>query len=293
MNSPRRQTVRSRIGVEGVALHSGATTRLSIHPAPAGAGILFRRIDLSGPAEAREIPARASNVKDARLGVAIANAAGASAMTIEHLMAAFALADIDDAIVEIDREELPILDGSVGAYLALIGRAGAATLDAPRRSAAIGEPIRVESGDRWIEISPGGGRRFDLEIDFKDQAIGRRRIAFDFDDRAARRRIAAARTFCSLDEVEAMRRAGRALGGSLDNAVVVDGGRILNAGGLRDPDEFALHKAADLIGDLGLVGAPVVGRIRAFKPGHDLNTKLAARIAAAAAQTGIHEIARP
>jgi UDP-3-O-[3-hydroxymyristoyl] N-acetylglucosamine deacetylase len=283
MKRSMRQTLRTPVRAEGAALHSGGLTRIAVLPAPAGSGVVFRRVDRDGPPAAREIPALAANVKDARLGVRIANDAGAAAMTIEHLMAAFALAEIDDAIVEIDREELPIFDGSVGAFLELIERAGQAPLAAPRRCLKVAAPIRVESGDRWVEISPDAGRRFRVEIDFSDRAIGKRAIAFDLGDGGFRRRIAAARTFCSLADVEAMQRAGFARGGSLDNAIVVDGERILNPEGLRDPDEFALHKAGDLIGDLSLVGAPVLGFVKASKPGHDINTKLAARICAQAA----------
>lgn len=291
MKRAMRQTVLSRVVAEGVALHSGSTTRIAILPAPAESGIVFRRVDLAGPPRSREIEARAANVKDARLGVRIANDAGVSAMTVEHLMAAFALAEIDDAVVEIDGEELPIFDGSVGAFLRLIERAGIAPLASPRRIMKVVAPIRIESGDRWIEIVPAVGRRFEIGIDFKDRAIGRRSVAFDLCDGAFRRRIASARTFCSLADVEDMRRAGLGRGGSLDNAVVVDEERILNADGLRDPDEFALHKAADLIGDLSLVGAPVSGLVKAWKPGHDINTKLAAKICVESVPAENHELA--
>lgn len=267
------------IEAEGVALHAGGMTRLALRPAPAGAGISFRRVDLGGD---NVVKAHPRNVVDARLGVRIRNAAGAEAMTIEHLMAAALLCGLDNALVDIDRAELPIFDGSLARYVALIEAAGLAPLSAARRTLTLNAPIRVESGDRFVEIFPDARRRIEMSIDFPAAAIGRQDFAFDLDDAAVKRRIISARTFCTLAEVGAMRAAGFSLGGSLDNAVVVDDDRILNDEPLRDTLEFVLHKAADLIGDLSLVGAPVLGLVRAHKPGHDLNTKLARRIVEAA-----------
>jgi UDP-3-O-[3-hydroxymyristoyl] N-acetylglucosamine deacetylase len=277
-----QHTLSTRVTAEGVSLHAGGRTHISLAPAPADAGILFRRTDAVGRFADIDIPARADRVTDARLGVRIQNAAGVSAMTVEHLLAAFALADIDNAVVEIDAEEVPIFDGSLAPYLDLIAQAGRTPLGAPRRRLFVDRPIRVEAGDRFVEIAPAQNRTLEVAIDYAEAAIGRQSIAVDLQDAAARRRIAQARTFCSLKDVEAMRASGRAHGGSLDNAIVVDGARILNDGPLRDPLEFVLHKAADLLGDLSLVGAPVLGAVRAFRPGHDLNTRLARQILAAA-----------
>lgn len=290
MTPTLQHTIATPVRAEGVALHSGATTRIEIRPAEEGTGVRFRRVDLGGPPESREIQAIAANMVDARLGVRIRNKDGATAMTVEHLLSAFTLADIDNAVVEIDREELPIFDGSVGAFVDLVVGAGRRALTAPRRRLKVIAPIEVADGDRYVSISPDDRRRCEIEIAFRDSAIGRRRLAFDLDDAAMRKRIVSARTFCSFSEIEEMRRQGFALGGSLDNAIVVDGARILNEGALRDPDEFALHKAADLVGDLALVGAPVFGFVKAYKPGHDLNARLAKRIAEEAVPVENHEL---
>jgi len=269
-------TVSKPVSAEGVALHSGARTRLALHPAVAGAGIAFRRTDVTGPDNL--IRADARRVVDARLGVRLRNDAGVEAMTVEHFLAAASLKGLDNAIVDISAPELPIFDGSLEEFGRLIEEAGLSTQNVPRRRITVKERMRVEDGDRFVEIAPGPGRRIELTIDYPAAAIGRRSVSLDLDDAATRARIVAARTFCTLGDIEGMRAAGFALGGSLENAIVVDGDRILNEGPLRDPDEFALHKAADLIGDLALVGARVEGLVRAHKTGHELNTRLARAI---------------
>lgn len=263
--------------VEGVGLHSGAPARIALAPAAAGSGIVFRRAGKT-PFETPEsdIAARPDNVADTRRGVTLKNASGASVMTVEHLLAAFAICGVDNALVEIDGPEVPILDGSAAPFIWLIEDCGLARLEAPREPIIVAAPIREEAGDRFIAVEPYDGRLIEIEIDFADPAIGRQSVSLSLDDaETAMRRLGSARTFCTLGEVEAMRAAGLGLGGSLDNAVVVDGGRLLNEEGLRDPAEFALHKALDLVGDLSLAGAPIVGKITARKPGHDLNTRLA------------------
>lgn len=269
-----QKTLKSIIEADGVALHSGARRRMRIAPAAEGAGIIFRRTDFEGD---NLIPADPRLVADARLGVRLRNAAGAEVMTVEHFLAAAFFCGLTNAIVDIDGPELPIFDGSLRRQVELIGAAGLQAQDAPRRRLKVVRPNRVESGDRFVEILPAESARAEIEIDFPEAAIGRRRLAFDLDDRDVAARIICARTFCTLRDVEAMRASGRSLGGSLDNAIVVDGARILN-GPLRDPDEFILHKAGDLTGDLALIGADVEGLVRAYKPGHDLNARLAAII---------------
>ena len=272
----KQNTLKRRIEAQGIALHSGVVTRLVLHPAAAGAGIVFRRTDIQNKDNLIAVDPR--HVVEARLGVRLRNAAGAEAMTVEHFLAAASLLGLDNAIVDLDGPELPIFDGSLAPFAALIGEAGLAGLPQERRRLRIGAMIRIEDGDRYVEIHPTSGRRIELTIDFPAAAIGRRQIVLDLDEETARQRILNARTFCTLADVEGMRARGRALGGSLDNAIVVDGERILNDAPLRDPDEFALHKAADLVGDLALLGAPVEGLVRAHKTGHDLNTRLAATI---------------
>lgn len=287
MRAEKQSTLAGSSAAAGVGLHSGGETRLTLRPAPEGSGLIFRRTDLFGadgaPLSAAEtsIPATPAHVVDTRLGVTLANAAGVSVRTVEHLMAAFSLAGVDHAIVEVAGPEIPIFDGSAAPFLQLIEKAGVRRLAAPRESIVIQTPLRVEDGDRFVELLPATGRALEVSIDFPDAAIGRQSVSFTLEHAAApRARIAAARTFCALRDVEAMRAAGLGKGGSLDNAVVVDGDRLLNTTGLRDAKEFALHKALDLIGDLYLAGAPVDGLMRAHKPGHDLNTRLAAVLAA-------------
>lgn len=283
MRVDRQTTLAGTAGGEGTGLHSGEKARLALRPGAASSGIVFRRMDARAGSAGGIISANPFAIIDARLGVRLANADGASVMTVEHLLSAFALCGVDNAIVEIDGPELPIFDGSAEPFVALIEEAGVKALAAPRHLVAIDAPIKVQDGDRSVEIVPFHCRRIELTIDYPDAAIGRRSIAFNFDDAAALARVASARTFCSLRDVEAMRASGFSLGGSLDNAIVVDGGKILNPSGLRDADEFALHKAADLIGDLALLGAPAIGLVRAVKPGHDLNTRLVRKIAAGTA----------
>lgn len=284
MRVQEQTTLAKAASASGPALHTGAETRIVLRPAPADTGVVFRRMDMRGengrprPPQETSIPASPASVIDTRLGVRLGNAAGATVMTVEHLMAAFALAGVDNALVEAYGPEIPAFDGSAAPILRLIEQTGLRRLGAPRQILEARAPIRVEDGPRFIELTPGPNRRLDVTIDFPDPAIGRRSVALDLDEPAGRARLAAARTFCRLQDVEAMRAAGLALGGALSNAIVVDGPRILNPEGLRDPDEFALHKALDLLGDLYLAGAPICGHIRAMRPGHDLNARFARRL---------------
>ncbi len=287
----QEQTTLARLATaSGIALHAGVETKIILRPAPAGTGIVFWRMDLRKAAEARlpiidaAIPAHPNNVAEARYGVRLANAAGASVMTVEHLMAAFALCEIDNAIVEVFGPEIPAFDGSTAPIIDLIDQAGVKPVAAAREAIEARATMRVEDGDRFVEVSPADGRFVEVTIDFQETAIGRQSIAFSLDEAICPiDRLASARTFCRLKDVEAMQAAGFGRGGTLDNAVVVDGERLLNPEGLRDREEFVLHKALDLVGDLYLLGAPLYGRIRAHKPGHDLNTRLAQRLAADAA----------
>jgi UDP-3-O-[3-hydroxymyristoyl] N-acetylglucosamine deacetylase len=280
-----QNTVAKSVAVSGVGLHTGEAAQLVLMPAQDCFGVKFVRTDLLARGEfsvaEATIAAAPRFVRDARLGVWLENVSGVSVRTVEHLMAALSLSGVDNVLIEIDGPEVPILDGSAAAFMDLIREAGLKPLAAPRRTLVIEQPIRVESGDRYIEALPSEQARLEVTIDFEDEAIGRQSLAFSpIEDAAMIARLVSARTFCLLSEVEAMRAAGLGRGGSLDNAVVVDGGRLLNAAGLRDPNEFVLHKALDLIGDLALTGAQVKGLIRAHKPGHDLNTRLAAQILA-------------
>lgn len=265
---PSRQTTLSRPTVlNGVGLHTGKPCSITLAPAPENYGIRFEGGD------GAEIVADARNVFDTKLGTSIRNAQGRTVRTIEHLMAAASISGIDNMRIKIEGEELPILDGSAAPFVAAMNDAGVATLDAWRRALKVISPFEVSDGARWIRATPFEGRLVSATIEFDDAAIGRQSASIDLGDASARRRLADARTFCRLADVNAMRAMGLSLGGSLENAIVVDGARVLNGEGLRDEEEFALHKVLDLVGDLALAGAPIFGRIEALRPGHDLNVR--------------------
>lgn len=281
MRKARQKTLSKSVALEGIGLHTGMPCRAFIRPAPADSGIRFvcgRNGELNQPA----IAARVENVFDTRLGTSLRSRDSKVARTIEHLMAACALAGIDNVDIEIDGPELPILDGSAAPFAEAMLQAGAIEQDAPRRLLRVTAPFELRDGERFIKASPHDGRIIEIAIEFDEAVIGEQTARLDLDDDISVRRLSSARTFCRLADVDAMRSAGLALGGSLDNAIVVDGERILNDSGLRDPDEFALHKALDLVGDLALAGAPIIGRIEAVRPGHDLNVRFVAGLLAAA-----------
>ena len=268
-----QRTLATSIGTRGVGVHGGLPVTLQLHPAAPGHGIVFQRSDL--PVTAARIPARWDRVVDTRLCTMIGNAHGTTVSTIEHLMAALRACGIDNALVELDGPEVPILDGSAALWLALIDRAGTVAQTARRREILVQRALRVDiGGDRWAMLLPHAQPRFTATIDFEDPAIGRQRFDTLLDEHTFRRDIAAARTFGFMADIRALQATGRTLGGSMDNAVVVDRGRVLNPGGLRFPDEFVRHKLLDSIGDVYLAGAPIVGHLIANRPGHALNAAL-------------------
>jgi UDP-3-O-[3-hydroxymyristoyl] N-acetylglucosamine deacetylase len=293
------RTLLASAACSGIGLHTGRDVPLRLLPAPAGTGILFRRMDLLEGAGAENQAERLARVTIAaspdavvgtQLGTVIGNAHGATVSTVEHLMAALAGSGIDHAIVEVGGPEVPIMDGSAKPFLDLIERVGTRALPATRRAWRVDAPISVSLGSSWAEVLPleegdALGCRIDVTVDYPDRLIGRQTLSLDGSADAFRADVAAARTFCYLADVEAMRAAGKALGGSLDNAIVVADGAILNEEGLRFDGEFVRHKALDLIGDLHLLCRPVLGRVTAYKPGHAVNTALAAAIAASEAKT--------
>lgn len=252
--------------VEGVGLHSGAPARAVLQPARAGRGVVFRRQD------AGEVSASLESISSTAFNTGLGQGARAVG-TVEHLMAAIALANVDNIVIEIDGPELPALDGSAALWLDAITEAGLRSLDAPRKMIRILAPIQIEDAGRSIRAKPHDGRIIEVSIAFPDAAIGAQKVTLNLDDPADVRRVASARTFCRRADIDHLRAKGLSLGGSLENAVVVDGDRVLNPTGLRDRHEFALHKALDLIGDLRLAGAPIIGRIIADRPGHDLNAR--------------------
>lgn len=275
----RQRTLKTAIDCVGVGVHSGHRVNLTIRPAAADHGIVFRRTDLG-----RDIEARFDNVADTRLCTVLADPAMQSARigTVEHLMAAFAGLGIDNALVEVDGAEVPILDGSAAPFLFLLDCAGSVEQDAPRRVIEIRRPVRVAAGDAWAELRPLGPAaravsptlEMDLSIDFAASAIGRQSASLRLTPDSFRHEIASARTFAHVEEVEQLQAAGLARGGSLDNAIVVDGANVLNPGGLRMDNEFASHKLLDAVGDLALAGGPLHGRFVAHRTGHDLNNRL-------------------
>jgi UDP-3-O-[3-hydroxymyristoyl] N-acetylglucosamine deacetylase len=267
----QRTTVAPAI-IAGVGVHTGDRVRLAVRPAAEGTGIVFVRTDITD--RDNRILVSGEAVVDARLNTMIENAAGVRLSTIEHLMAAFAALGISNAVIEVDGPELPILDGSALPFVQLLDRAGFRRQSAPVRYIEILEPIRVQDGDKSAALLPCDRYEMRFEIDFPTPVIGNQVVDFVVDEDTFRTEIMAARTFGFAHEVEALRRAGLARGGSLENAVVIDGDQILNPGGLRMEREFVRHKALDAIGDLYVLGAPLLGRYEGVKAGHAINNLL-------------------
>ena len=264
-------TVRAPIGCVGVGVHSGATVAVRLVPAPVGHGIVFLRTDLG-----LRIPALFDSVADTRLCTVLA-AGGARVGTVEHLMAALRAAGIDNLLIEVDGAELPILDGSAEPWLFLLDCAGIAASTAPRGVIEVLRTVRVAEGDSFAELRPrtgGEGLEMALAIEFAAGAIGAQALNFTLTESGFRQELASARTFAQRAEIEGLQRAGLARGGSLDNAIVVDGDHVLNPGGLRMADEFVRHKLLDAVGDLALAGAPLQGRFVGRKSGHALNNRV-------------------
>jgi len=273
----RRRTLRSRIGFVGIGLHSGRRIRGCLAPGVSGEGIVFLRTDLG-----ISIPARHDQVVDTRLCTVLGEELGEGARigTVEHVMAALCAHGVDDALVELDGPEVPIFDGSAEPFQFLIDCAGIVTHPGMARSIEVLKTVRVVEGEgpdaAWAELRPADGAYFEAElsIEFTAPAIGRQWASLRLSPAAFRGELAGARTFALAGDVARLRQAGLALGGSLDNAVVVDGAKVLNPGGLRTPDEFVRHKLLDVVGDLGLAGAPLNAKFVGHRTGHALNNRL-------------------
>jgi UDP-3-O-[3-hydroxymyristoyl] N-acetylglucosamine deacetylase len=264
----RQRTLKTLIRASGVGLHTGQKVRLALRPAPAGTGIVFRRVDLPVPLE---IPARAEFVGEARLASTLVKG-DAKIHTVEHLMSALSGLGIDNAYVDLDAAEVPIMDGSAAPFVEAIDEAGLITLPVPRRYIRILKPVRFASGDSYGELRPHPqGFRIELEIEFAHPVIGKQAVAYDIEPGTFRRELARARTFGFMRDVAKLWSAGYALGASFENTLVVNEDRLLNPDGLRFADEFARHKALDAIGDLALAGAPLLGAYRSVRGGHKLN----------------------
>lgn len=272
MMGARQQTLLQSVTGSGIGVHSGQTVEIRLLPAPVDTGVVFRRVDLT---PAVEFVAHASLVNDTQLCTALL-AEGVRVATVEHLLSALAGLGVDNVIVELSAAEVPIMDGSSAPFVYLIQRAGIRQQDAPKRFIVIHEPVMVQEGDKWAKLSPHPQPRFDFTIAFNHPVFQGRNNHFElpFNSQDYIREISRARTFGFLRDIEYLQSLGLALGGGLDNAVVVDDYRVLNENGLRFDDEFVRHKLLDAIGDLYLLGAPICGWYQGYKSGHDLNNKL-------------------
>ena len=270
--SPFQHTVQGPAIFAGVGVHTGAHTRAAVRPAPADTGIVFVRTDVTD--RDNRVPVSGRAVCKTQLGTVITNEAGVTVATIEHLMAALVMLGLDNAIVEVDGPEMPIMDGSSLQFVQMLDRAGRRPQDQPRRYIEILESVEVVDGDKRARLSPSDTFEMAFEIAFDSAVIGRQRVDLPMDERAFRNELADCRTFGFLHEVEALRAIGLARGGSMENVVVIEGDRVLNPEGLRRPDEFVRHKALDAIGDLFVLGYPVIGRFEGVLAGHSINNAL-------------------
>jgi UDP-3-O-[3-hydroxymyristoyl] N-acetylglucosamine deacetylase len=258
-----QQTLKTAIGCRGIGLHSGLKVSMTLHPAPPDTGIVFRRTD-----RAAEIRGNWVNTVETTYCTTLANGEGTSVGTVEHLMAALAGAEIDNAIVELDGPEVPIMDGSCAPFVFLIECAGKIEQEAARRAIKVLKPVSVIEDGASAALFPDRGFSMSFEIDFDNPMIRCQTISLAFDATTFKTELSRARTFGFLEEVDRLRQAGFARGGSLDNAVVVGHDHVLNTGGLRYRDEFVRHKLLDALGDLYLAGGPLLGRFRGVRSGH-------------------------
>src|SRR5690348_4014091 len=268
----RQRTLKTVVSASGVGLHTGEKARIRLRPAPADTGIVFRRVDLASPVD---IPARADLVGDTRLASCLIRDS-AKIHTVEHLMSALGGLGIDNAYIDLDAAEVPIMDGSASPFVLLIQQAGIVEQPAAKRFLRVMRSVEVKEADKWARLDPFDGYKLSFSIEFKHPVIERstQAVAVDFAETSYLKEIARARTFGFMHEVENLRESGLALGGGLDNAVVLDEYRVLNAEGLRFADEFIRHKLLDAIGDLYLLGRPLLGAFAAHKSGHALNNRL-------------------
>ncbi len=275
-----QRTLKSVTRAVGVGLHGGQRVELTLRPAPVDSGIVFRRVDLPQPVD---IPVRTHSVCDTRMATTLSPGGDPGAPkvnTVEHLLSACAGLGLDNLLVEITAEEVPILDGSAASFVYLLQSAGIALQDAPKRFMRIKQPVEVSEGQgrtlKWAKLEPFEGYKLTFEIDFDHPAVDQtgQQVSFDMGSGGYKQQIARARTFGFTKDVEMMRSRGLGLGGSMDNAIVVDESRVLNQDGLRYDDEFVKHKILDAIGDLFVAGHPLLAAYSAFRSGHALNNKL-------------------
>ena len=267
-----QRTLKTTIRASGIGLHTGRKVLMTLRPAPPNCGIVFRRVDLPEPVD---IQARAENVGDTKLGTTLVNGSVRVA-TVEHLLSAFAGLGIDNAFVELSASEVPIMDGSAGPFVFLLQSAGIEEQNALKRFVRIRKHVEVRHGDKWARFEPFNGFKVNFEIEF-DHPIFRRhmqRASLDFSTTSFLREVSRARTFGFMRDLETLRAQNLALGGTMDNAIVLDDFRVLNEDGLRYEDEFVKHKILDAIGDLYLLGHSLIGEFSGYKSGHALNNQL-------------------
>ena len=280
----RQRSLKSSVSASGVGLHTGQKVRITLRPAPADTGVVFRRVDLASPVD---LPARADAVGETRLSSCLVRD-GVKVYTVEHLMSALGGLGVDNVYVDLDASELPIMDGSASPFVLLIQQAGIVEQAAPKRFLRVLRKVEVKDGDKWARLEPFEGYKLSFSIEFRHPVIERstQAVEVNFAETSYLKEIARARTFGFMHEVEDLRDSGLALGGGLDNAVVLDEYRVLNAEGLRFADEFIRHKLLDAIGDLYLLGKPLLAAFSAHKSGHALNNRL---LRALLAETGAME----
>ncbi len=268
----KQRTLKNSVQVTGVGLHTGEQVDLTLRPAPANSGIVFRRVDLSPVVEIR---AEALAVHDTRLSTCL-EANGTRVATIEHLMSACAGLGVDNAYVDLSSAEVPIMDGSAGTFIFLLQSAGIVEQSAAKKFIRIKKTVEVKDGDKWVRFEPFNGYKLSFTINFTHPvfATTKQNVTIDLGEHSYIKEVSRARTFGFMQDVEAMRAQGLALGGNLDNAIVMDEYRILNPDGLRFEDEFVKHKVLDAIGDLYLLGHPLIGAFSGYKSGHALNNAL-------------------
>jgi UDP-3-O-[3-hydroxymyristoyl] N-acetylglucosamine deacetylase len=269
MKFSRQTTLRSRATVTGVGVHSGSPVSLTLGPASVDAGFIFVRTGLDGAD--REVIAKADSVIATEFATVLGDQEGPLVSTAEHVLAALRGMGVDNATIEVDGPEVPIMDGSAAAFVTAIDQAGVVSQSAPRRFIQVLKPVQVAIGDAHGELRPHTGFRAEVEIDFKNPVIGQQRYALDLSAEGFRREVSRARTFGCMNDVARLWSAGFALGASFENSVVFDDSRLLNPEGLRYADECARHKVLDVIGDLALAGLPLLGAYRSVRGGHKLN----------------------
>ncbi len=272
----KQRSLKNMIRATGVGLHTGAKVYMTLRPAPANTGIVFRRIDLDPPVEIRGEPYA---VGDTRLSSCLERN-GVRVSTVEHLMSALAGLGVDNAYVDLTAAEVPIMDGSAGPFVFLLQSAGIEEQNARKKFFRILKPVEVREGDKWVRFDPHDGFKLTMSIDFAHPVFDKtpQSVTVDFSTTSFVKEVSRARTFGFMQDVETMRAQGLALGGSLDNAIVMDEYRVLNTDGLRYEDEFVKHKVLDAIGDLYLLGHPLIGAFSGHKTGHALNNRLLRRL---------------